>query len=181
MSTDSLSQASAYISRFRAERGKIRSFLSKFPFYADIVKNHEYYNTDLLIRKELASRIDALKEPLRRIEEGFVRQRRLELIGSTEILLSQVDRLKNEIVGAGYGLTGIGSGFKATEKELESLADWDYSLLSHAEELKTKVNAHGLQAEDSESKVRDWVSQFRVELDQFDSALKKRKEVFLKA
>lgn len=169
-----------YISRFQEEKGKIKLFLSKFPFYGDILKNHQYYDADRLARAELAKRLDSLKEPLRRIEEGFVRDRRMDLIGSTEVLLSVVERLKNEIVGANYGLNGIGTGFKATEAELEALAEWDYSLIKHAEELETKSKSHGLGAQPTVEAVREWVSNFRTELDEFDTALKKRREVFLK-
>ncbi len=170
----------SYISRFHEEKGKIKSFLSKFPFYGDILKNHQYYESDRLARTELAGKLNSLKEPIRRIEEGFVKERRMDLIGSTEVLVSLLERLKNEIVGANYGLNGLGTGFKATESELESLAEWDYSLIRHAEELESKSKSHGLNRESSLESVRDWVSQFRVELDEFDSALKKRKEVFLK-
>lgn len=174
------SQVQNYIARFHEEKGKIKSFLSKFPFYGDVLKNHHYYDSDRLARAELAQKISLLKEPIRRIEEVFVRERRMDLIGSTEVLLSLIERLKNEIVGASYGLNGIGSGFKATETELESLAEWDYSLIKHAEELDGKVISHGLGSQSSVESVREWVSGFRGELDEFDAALKKRKDVFLK-
>ncbi|EQA44656.1 hypothetical protein LEP1GSC050_2995 [Leptospira broomii serovar Hurstbridge str. 5399] len=174
------SAVQGYIARYQAERGKVKAFLSKFPFYGDVLKNHQYYDADRLARNELSKRIDSLKEPLRRVEEGFVRDRRMELIGSTEILLSLIERLKNEISGSSYGLNGLGSGFKASEAELEALAEWDYSLLQHTEELYAKASSNGLNATDSAETVRDWVSKFRSELDQFDEALKKRRDVFLK-
>ncbi|TGK07431.1 hypothetical protein EHO59_04835 [Leptospira semungkisensis] len=174
------SPISSYISRFQAEKGSVKTFLSKFPFYGEILKNHQYYDADRLARAELSKRLDSLKEPIRRIEEDFVKDRRLDLIGSTEVLLSLVERLKNEIVGASYGLNGLGTGFKASESELEALAEWDYSLLHHAEELAEKCKAHSLNRESTMDAVRDWVSKFRGELDEFDSALKKRRDVFLK-
>lgn len=174
------SPISQYVSRFKTEKGKILSFLSAFPFYGEVLKNHQYYEADRIARNELAKKLDSLKEPIRRIEENFVRERRMDLIGSTEVLLSIVERLKNEIIGTSYGLNGLGTGFKATESELESLAEWDYSLIHHAEELSTKVKSPNFPPEVSVDVVRNWVSSFRSELDEFDSALKSRKDVFLK-
>ncbi|TGL63320.1 LIMLP_15305 family protein [Leptospira sarikeiensis] len=174
------SPVSKYVSRFQAEKGKILNFLSKFPFYGEVLKNHQYYEADRIVRNELSKKLDSLKEPLRRIEENFVRERRMDLIGSTEVLLSVLERLKNEISGASYGLNGLGTGFKATESELEALAEWDYSLNQHAEELSSKGQFPSFPPEVSVDLVRDWVSKYRGELDEFDSALKKRKDVFLK-
>ncbi|TGK11448.1 hypothetical protein EHO60_03815 [Leptospira fletcheri] len=170
----------SYIDRYRTERGKMKSFLSKFPFYGDIIKNEEYYNADRLVREELSRKIGSLKEPIRRIEEGFVNDRRMDLIGSTEILLSLIERLKNEITGAGYGLTSLGSGFKPGENELTELTEWDYSLLKHSEELGEKAISNGVKSTDSVESVRNWVSDFRSELDRFAEALRARRNVFLK-
>lgn len=99
------------ISRYRTERGKIRSFMEKLPLYSSALKDHEFQNADSMLRKELASKVSLLKEPVRRLEEAFVTARKLELIGSSEIAVLLIDKLTNTIHSAGYGLTGLGTGF----------------------------------------------------------------------
>lgn len=39
------------ISRYKSERGKIRSFMEKLPLYSNALKDHEFQNADSMLRK----------------------------------------------------------------------------------------------------------------------------------
>ncbi|APH40462.1 Uncharacterized protein A9P81_0518 [Leptospira interrogans serovar Copenhageni/Icterohaemorrhagiae] len=168
------------ISRYRSERGKIRSFMEKLPLYSNALKDHEFQNADSMFRKELASRISYLKESIRRLEETFVLERRMELIGSGEIAVVLIDKLIHTIQSAGYGLNGLGTGLKATREELEKLAEFDFSLFQEVEGVESKIQILGINSNSSIQEVRDKIGEIRSSLDELENAFRSRKELFLK-
>ncbi|AOP35848.1 hypothetical protein A0128_02245 [Leptospira tipperaryensis] len=176
----SQSPVKALIDRYKSEKGKVRSFMEKLPLYASGLKGTEFQNADSLLRKELASKISHLKEPMRRLEEAFVSTKKMDLIGSSEIAVVLIDKLTNAIQSAGYGLTGLGSGLKATQEELEKLAEFDFSLFKEVEGIESKVQALKVTAESSVEEVRNLVSDIRVALDGLENAFRSRKDLFTK-
>lgn len=167
------------IARYRTERGIIRNFMEKLPLYSSALKDHEFQNADSLLRKELASKVSLLKEPVRRLEEAFVTARKLELIGSSEIAVLLIDKLTNTIHSAGYGLTGLGTGFKATSEELEKLAEFDFSLFKE-EIIESKIRGLKVTADSSVQEVRNVIGDVRSALDGLENAFRSRKELFSK-
>ncbi|MCH1911429.1 hypothetical protein L9Z41_02130 [Leptospira noguchii] len=168
------------ISRYKSERGKIRSFMEKLPLYSNALKDHEFQNADSMLRKELASKVSYLKESIRRLEETFVLERRMELIGSGEIAVVLIDKLAHTIQSAGYGLNGLGTGLKATREELEKLAEFDFSLFKEVEEVESKIQALGMNSNFSIQEVRDKIGEIRSSLDGLENVFRSRKELFLK-
>ncbi|WP_061223532.1 LIMLP_15305 family protein [Leptospira weilii] len=168
------------IARYRTERGTIRSFMEKLPLYSSALKDHEFQNADSMLRKELASKVSLLKEPVRRLEEAFVTARKLELIGSSEIAVLLIDKLTNTIHSAGYGLTGLGTGFKATSEELEKLAEFDFSLFKEVEIIESKIRGLKITADSSAQEVRNVIGDVRSALDGLENAFRSRKELFSK-
>ncbi|EKR74539.1 LIMLP_15305 family protein [Leptospira noguchii] len=168
------------ISRYKSERGKIRSFMEKLPLYSNALKDHEFQNADSMLRKELASKVSYLKESIRRLEETFVLERKMELIGSGEIAVVLIDKLAHTIQSAGYGLNGLGTGLKATREELEKLAEFDFSLFKEVEEVESKIQALGMNSNFSIQEVRDKIGEIRSSLDGLENVFRSRKELFLK-
>ncbi|AYV57530.1 LIMLP_15305 family protein [Leptospira kmetyi] len=174
------SPVKSLIDRYRTERGKIRSFMEKLPLYSSALKDHEFQNADSMLRKELASKVSLLKEPVRRLEEAFVSARKLDLIGSSEIAVLLIDKLTNTIQSAGYGLTGLATGFKATAEELEKLAEFDHSLFKEVEGIESKIQALKVTADSSVQEVRNAIGEVRSALDELENAFRSRKELFTK-
>ncbi|EMO29054.1 LIMLP_15305 family protein [Leptospira noguchii] len=168
------------ISRYKSERGKIRSFMEKLPLYSNALKDHEFQNADSMLRKELASKVSYLKESIRRLEETFVLERKMELIGSGEIAVVLIDKLAHTIQSAGYGLNGLGTGLKATREELEKLAEFDFSLFKEVEEVESKIQTLGINSNFSIQEVRDKIGEIRSSLDGLENVFRSRKELFLK-
>ncbi|UOG41139.1 LIMLP_15305 family protein [Leptospira noguchii] len=168
------------ISRYKSERGKIRSFMEKLPLYSNALKDHEFQNADSMLRKELASKVSYLKESIRRLEETFVLERKMELIGSGEIAVVLIDKLAHTIQSAGYGLNGLGTGLKATRDELEKLAEFDFSLFKEVEEVESKIQTLGINSNFSIQEVRDKIGEIRSSLDGLENVFRSRKELFLK-
>ncbi|XDD51875.1 hypothetical protein AB3N59_01975 [Leptospira sp. WS92.C1] len=176
----SQSPVKTLIDRYRSEKGKIRKFMEKLPLYSSGLRGIEFQNTDSLLRKELASQISLLKEPLRRLEEMFISARKMELIGSSEIAVVLIDKLTQAIQSAGYGLNGLGSGLKGTSEELEKLAEFDFSLFREVEAIESKVKSLKVTADSTTEEVRALVSEIRSALDGLENAFRSRKELFTK-
>ncbi|RHX81991.1 hypothetical protein DLM76_07845 [Leptospira yasudae] len=176
----STSPVKTLISRYHTERGKIRSFMEKLPLYSSALKDHEFQNADSLLRKELASKISRLKEPVRRMEEAFVSARKMDLIGSSEIAVLLIDKLVNTIQSAGYGATGLGTGFKATSEELEKLAEFDFSLFKEVEGIESKIQSLKVTADSSVQEIKNTIGDIRFALDGLENAFRSRKTLFSK-
>ncbi|MDV6234372.1 hypothetical protein CH379_001850 [Leptospira ellisii] len=176
----SQSPVKTLIDRYRSEKGKIRAFMEKLPLYSSGLRGSEFQNTDSLLRKELASKVALLKEPLRRLEEGFVSAKKMDLIGSSEIAVVLIDKLTQAIQAAGYGLNGLGSGLKGTPDELERLAEFDFSLFREVDGIEEKIRSLKIGAESSVEEIRNLVGEVRSALDGLENAFRSRKDLFTK-
>ena len=170
------------IARYKSERGIIKAFMERLPLYNQALGNHQYESADLAIRKEISIKISALKEPLRKIEEGLVKKNLINLIGKTEPAMSLLEKVSFEINSASYGLSGLGSSVKPSPMELESLTEYDFSLLKAVEDLDRKINEFkDSTASSPESGVLEMkISEICNEIETLDKAFKERKNVFLK-
>lgn len=166
------------VDRYKSDRGFIKKFLEKLPLYSSALGNHEYESADLLIRKEVADKLVTYKELLRQTEENFVKKNLLTHIGKTEPAVSLIDKMAMSIRSASYGLTGIGTGFKPTDVELQALTTLDGALLTLTQEMQTKfqetLDAVKTNPDEAESRLDGIIK----ELQLIEKSFQERKTIF---
>ncbi|MBE7410509.1 MAG: hypothetical protein L6Q54_09845 [Leptospiraceae bacterium] len=170
------------IGRYKAERGVIKSFFAKIPLYSQALENFQYDNADLTIRKEISTKLQSYKNPIRDIEAQFVRKNLLNLIGKTDSLSSLLDRVAISVNSASYGLSGAGTGLKPTQEELEKLAQFDYTVLKSVNDLEDKINEYSSNVSQmtNETDITYQTSLIIKEIEAIDKLFKERKNIFIK-
>ncbi|MDF3821192.1 hypothetical protein P3G55_14890 [Leptospira sp. 96542] len=119
------------LERFRNEEGPVRKFLKETAIFAEAFANQEFEKTDLLVRKEIGKILTSFKEHFRKLEESFVQKAQIQNIGKTNPATTVLDRIIMKVNSAGYGLNGLGVGFKATQTELETVLKHDFGMIEN--------------------------------------------------
>ncbi|TGN11083.1 LIMLP_15305 family protein [Leptospira ilyithenensis] len=127
------------LERFQSEEGPVRKFLKETSLFAEAFANQEFDKTNELVRKEITGKLSSFKESFRKLEEAFVVKAQIQNIGKTTPALNTLERVLMKISSAGFGLNGLGSGFKATTAELESLLKHDFGILEKLGQLELDV------------------------------------------
>lgn len=171
------------IARYRTDRGIVKQFMQKIPFYNQALENHEYFNADESLRKEIETRLVSCREFLRRIEAQFVTATRLEFIGKTESVSGTLMALASATASSTSGGYGLGRDIKPTPVELEKLVEYDHALLRSVEELETKFKVAEEQSASiaAPADLEKAMKNLLLELDGFQKLLQGRKDIFLKA
>ncbi len=166
------------LERFRSEEGPVRKFLKEASLFADAFANGEFDKTDALVRKEIVARLEPFKEALRKLEETFVAKAQIQNIGKTTPASNALDRIIMKISSAGYGLNGLGTGFKATTAELETLLKHDFGILEKLGLLEIDISQklNTWFAENPESAIQNVIKSLETIEKEFES----RDNIFLK-
>jgi len=166
------------LERFKSEEGPVRKFLKESALFAEAFANQEFDKTDALVRKEIVGRLAPFKEALRKLEEGFVAKAQIQNIGKTNPALNALERIMMKISSAGYGLNGLGTGFKATTAELETLLKHDFGILEKLGllELDISQKLNTWFAENPETAVQNVITS----LENIEKEFEARNNIFLK-
>ncbi len=166
------------LERFKAEEGPVRKFLKESSLFAEAFANQEFDKTDALVRKEIVGRLSPFKEALRKLEEGFVAKAQIQNIGKTNPALTALDRITMKISSAGYGLNGLGTGFKATTAELETLLKHDFGILEKLGQLELDITQklNTWFSENPESAIQNVITS----LENIEKEFEARNNIFLK-
>lgn len=176
--TDPQNMASSIVDRYRSDQNIVKRLMGMLPLYSQSLGKAEYEMADNLLRKEIADKLAGYKEHLRRAEEVFVKKNLLAQIGKTEPAASLIDRLALSIRSASYGLSGMGSGFKPGEQELQSLTNLDGALLQAAVDMEARFLEIAAAASEKPEEVEAKVSAIVTELMQYDRSFQARKSIF---
>ncbi|TGN20437.1 LIMLP_15305 family protein [Leptospira idonii] len=166
------------LDRFRSEEGPVRKFLKETSLFAEAFANQEFDKTDQLVRKEITDRLSSFKEALHKLEEGFVAKAQIQNIGKSTPAVNSLDKILMKISSAGYGLSGLGTGFKASAEELESLLKHDFGILEKLGQLELDVTQKLSTwfAENPEAAIQNVIASLETIEKEFDS----RNNIFLK-
>lgn len=168
----------ATLERFRSEEGPVRKFLKEASLFAEAFANQEFDKTDALVRQEIAKKLTPLKDSLLKLEEGFVAKAQIQNIGKTNPALQSLERVINKITAAGYGLNGLGTGFKASAEEIEKLLNHDFGILEKLSSLELEITQklNTWFAENPESAISNVVAS----IEKIEKEFEERKNIFLK-
>jgi hypothetical protein len=166
------------LERFKSEEGPVRKFLKESSLFAEAFANQEFDKTDALVRKEIVGRLAPFKEALRKLEESFVAKAQIQNIGKTNPAVNALERIMMKISSAGYGLNGLGAGFKATTAELETLLKHDFGILEKLGllELDISQKLNTWFSENPESAVQNVITS----LENIEKEFEARNNIFIK-
>jgi len=121
------------------QRNWFERLSAKIPGYGGYVDKERRRDTDKLQREHLADRVRALKAPINDVMRDLSTGGRLFEIGPVDRLTKKLDRVENRIRYASYGYSGFFDVVKIQQAQLDSIYQFDLSLVEHVDALEAKV------------------------------------------
>ena len=108
----------------------------KIPGYAGYVAKERRRDVDKLHREHLAERLRASKQPLTDVMRELSSTGRLFEVGPVDRVLKKLDHVENRIRFASYGYAGFFDAVKIEESQLDTIYNFDLSLVEKVEGLE---------------------------------------------
>jgi hypothetical protein len=127
--------------QIKGDRGRIESFVGKFPGYKGYKEKEMRRAADKLLRDALARRLEEQWRRLPDIQKQLLSSAQIQWLddieGATMKLQTFIDRLKT----ATYGYAGFFDAVRVKEDELDQLYDFDMALDGQVDEITAAVDA----------------------------------------
>lgn len=127
--------------QIKGDRGRIESFVGKFPGYKGYKEKEMRREADKLLRETLARRLEEQWRRLPDIQKQLLSGGQIQWLddieGATMKLQTFIDRLKT----ATYGYAGFFDAVRVKEDELDQLYNFDLALDAHVDEIAAAVDA----------------------------------------
>lgn len=159
------------------DRGLIKKIELVIPGFRGYRKREDLRIADSLLRSQLADRVRIVRRTIESCRENLTKKMVLEFIEDAGGLINQITMIEEKIRHAEQGYTGISPDYRIEEDELNRLYEWDLSLLSYIEELKT--NATTLQqaiSSDDKPSIRQRMDLLNENLQDLQEVFEKRRE-----
>lgn len=163
-------------SRIEEKRDFIDKIANEIPFFKGYLVKSENYDADLMIRSFIADRLLAVKKHLGAVSSDALKKENYQLIKEIESLSTVVEGVVKKVRYAEYGASGAFTKAVFTEDDQNRLLEYDWRLLTSADELVESVRK--LASSDCVS-VPEGLKSAGGMLADFESAFNERKNVIL--
>lgn len=162
--------------RIESKRDFIDRIALGIPFFKGYLLQSENYDADLMIRSYLADKLLAVKKHLGALSSDTLKKEDYELIKEIESLSLALEGIVKKVRYAEYGTSGAFSKAKITEDDQNRLLEYDWRLLSAADDIVGSV----LKIDSlSSASVIDGLKSAGGMMADFESAFNERKNVIL--
>lgn len=162
--------------RIESKRDFIDKIALGIPFFKGYILKSENYDADLMIRSFLADKLILIKKHLGVLSTSALKKNDYELIKEIESLSIATEGLVKKVRYAEYGTSGTFSKAKITEGDQNRLLEYDWRLISVADDLVESVMK--IDSSDSVS-ILDGLKPAGTMLADFESAFNERKNIIL--
>lgn len=125
--------------RIEEKRDFIDKIAHEIPFFKGYLVKSENYDADLMVRSFIADMLLSVKKHLSAVSSAALKKEDYQLIKEIESLTAAVEGLVKKVRYAEYGTSGVFSKAKITEDDQNRLLEYDWRLLTSAEELVESV------------------------------------------
>jgi hypothetical protein len=162
--------------QIKGDRGRIESFVGKFPGYKGYKEKELRREADKLLREALARRVEEQWRRLPDIQKQLLSAGQIQWLddieGATMKLQTFIDRLRT----ATYGYAGFFDAVRVKEEELDQLYNFDLALDEQVEEITAAVDALSSAAMSQEG-VGEAISGLSAAVVRANETLHRRKDV----
>lgn len=162
--------------RIESKRDFIDKIALGIPFFKGYLLKSENYDADLMIRSFLADKLISVKKHLGALSSSALKKDDYALIKEIESISLKVEGLVKKVRYAEYGTSGTFSKAKITEDDQNRLLEYDWRLLSSADDLVesvVKINSS------SSASIIEGLKSARSMLADFESEFNERKNIIL--
>jgi hypothetical protein len=167
-----------YLEKVRKERGILEKIMSYIPGYRGYKEKELRRESDRLVRMEVVNRLKAAKTAFRRkfANPLLVQKLSSEDAFRFETLTFRIDRVTQRIDRAVAGYAGMFDAIKVKEDKLDTVINYDLSLIEKAEAIKANVE----KANDLEPGKDEWrtaMDDLISKVEELDGLVDKRSEI----
>jgi hypothetical protein len=154
-------------------RNWIERLSSKIPGYSGYVDRESRRDVDKLHREHLANRLRTLKSPLTDLIRELSGSGRLFEVGPVDAAIKKLDHLENRVRFASYGYSGFFDVVKIEQPQLDSIYQFDLSLVEHIDKIDAKLTELKARAESPDG-LKAACAEVAAEIDKADRAFDER-------
>lgn len=162
--------------QIKGDRGRIESFVGKFPGYKGYKEKEMRREADKLLRDTLARRVEEQWRRLPDIQKQLLSAGQIQWLddveGATMKLQTFIDRLKT----ATYGYAGFFDAVRVKEEQLDQLYNFDMALDEHVDAIAAAVDALSSAATNKEG-IGEAISGLTSAASTANETLNRRKDV----
>ncbi|MEM3464817.1 MAG: hypothetical protein QXL91_08120 [Candidatus Bathyarchaeia archaeon] len=167
-----------YLGKVQKERGLLERIMGYIPGYRGYKEKELRRESDRLVRMEVVNRLKAAKTAFRRkfANPLLIQKLSNEDTFRFDTLTSRIDRVTQRIDRAVAGYAGMFDAIKVKEDKLDTVLEYDVSLIEKAEAIKAdveKVNA----LEPGKDEWRTAMDELISKVEELDGLVDKRSEV----
>ncbi|MGQ9506945.1 MAG: hypothetical protein ACUVTB_03675 [Candidatus Bathycorpusculaceae bacterium] len=167
-----------YLEKVRKERSLLERIMGYIPGYRGYKEKELRRESDRLVRMEVVNRLKAAKTAFRR---KFANPLLIQKLSSEDTfrfdtLTARIDRVTQRIERAVAGYAGMFDAIKVKEDKLDTVIQYDVSLMEKAEAIKTDVEkANAL--EPGKDEWRTAMDELISKVEELDGLVNKRAEI----
>lgn len=167
-----------YLEKVRKERSLLEKIMGYIPGYRGYKEKELRRESDRLVRMEVVNRLKAAKTAFRR---KFANPLLIQKLSSEDTfrfdtLTSRIDRVTQRIDRAVAGYAGMFDAIKVKEDKLDTVLEYDVSLIEKAEAIKADVEKV-IELEPGKDEWRTAMDELISKVEELDGLVDKRSEV----
>ena len=167
-----------YFEKVRKERSLLERIMGYIPGYRGYKEKELRRESDRLVRVEVVNRLKAAKTTFRRkfANPALIQKLSSEDTFRFETLTARIDRVTQRIDRAVAGYAGMFDAVKVKEDKLDTVLEYDVSLIEKAEAIKADVE----KVNELEPGKDDWrtaMDELISKVEELDSLVDKRSEI----
>jgi len=135
------------------EQDFFKKILSKIPGFKGYIERTNRRLSDKLLRENIANTFETLYQRISSLQRDLISQGELAFVDDLEASALKLRQFIDRVRTASYGYAGIFDAIKINQEELNRVYQYDYALLSLADEVgpavdnvETSIGTEGLDA-----------------------------------
>ncbi len=167
-----------YVEKTRKEMGVFEKIVSYIPGYRGYKEKEIRRESDRLIRMEVVNKLKEVKNTIRRKFSNpiFIQKLSNEDTWRLDTLMSRLDRVIQRIDKAVAGYAGIFDAIKVREDKLDTILQYDLSLIEKVESLKNDTERI-IEIEPGKDEWRNGMDGLISKIEEIDEFIDKRSEI----
>ena len=122
------------------EQDFFKKILSKIPGFKGYIERTNRRQSDKLLRENIATAFEAQYQRISSLQRDLISQGQLAFVDDLEASALKLRQFIDRVRTASYGYAGIFDAIKINQEELAQVYQYDYALLSLADEVQAAVD-----------------------------------------
>ncbi|MDH7476842.1 MAG: hypothetical protein QHH17_00465 [Candidatus Bathyarchaeota archaeon] len=167
-----------YFEKVRKERSLLERIMGYIPGYRGYKEKELRRESDRLVRMEVVNRLKAAKTAFRRkfANPALIQKLSSEDTFRFDTLTARIDRVTQRIDRAVAGYAGMFDAIKVKEDKLDTVLEYDVSLIEKAEAIKANVEKV-TELEPGKEEWRTTMDELISKVEELDGLVDKRSEI----